>query len=275
MDPLLARILIPFRLLAIYQPPELLGFKLLNPVVPVVLILAVDLYIASNYPQVFFDHGTNIRLLMDLVQGYGPIFAYLVILLEAFKSRKTIQGIWQNLKIILDIFEKDLKSSLKLEFRRMLMWYIVYAIILKFLCLLVEVLIIVGVQRNTMWFYNRLANFPGFFGSRTFILSFTLHVRIFRFLLLSIVKYQRSINFKLIHCKKKRDMMKKQEKLQHHLRRAYNKLILLNWQINEAFKFSLLATFVSNVICIAIAWIWNYLSLRFGNAFMFGGWMLG
>lgn len=270
MDPLLSNILIPFQLLAIYQPPRSLCWSLINPAIPVAFILMVDLYLGSSNPHLFFSHATNIRTVLNCVQGYGPIISYLVIVLESIKSRHTIQAIWQNFEIILEIFEKDLNSSIKIEFRRTLLWYILHGISLTLLCLCVEIKIIVGVKRNTTWFNNRIMSFPGNFGNRTFIIFFILHVRMFRFLLLSIVEYQRRINFKLIYCKQNTEMINKQLELQHHLRGAYNKLILLNWQINEAFKFSLLTSCISSILYVSISWIWNYLSLRFGNAFLLG-----
>lgn len=270
MDPVLQKILVPFHLLGVHQSGAYCVF--INPAVYVLLVLSVNIYLATVNVDVAFDGGTNIRLLLDLFQGYSPIFTYGIIVLEAIVKAKSVRAIWVNLEDILEIFEKKLKRPLKLEFQKMLFWFSIYAFNINLCCMIIDFTIIVGVRKNTAWFYNKMVNFIGFFGCRFALLFFVLLVRIYRFLLQNIVKYQQEINFKLVHCAKRKDLMKKQEDNQRNLRRAYNLLTLINWEINESLKFSLLATFASNIVCMAIVWLWNYLSIRFGNPFMFGEW---
>lgn len=269
MDSLLSKVLIVFRVLGVYQPVTLPKF---NPAIFVLALLVTELTIATLYPRAFFEYQTNVRYLLNWMQGYPPLFVYILVVLEAVKSRKMVHKIFRDVHAILDIFEDDLKSPIKIEFRQMIRSFIVYALAVHLFCSTVEIRILYGVQQQTVWFNNRLMYFPGHFGNRTFLLLFILHVRIFRFLLKSILEYQKEINFKIQYCNPKRHakLIDKQEEMQLHLRRAFNKLVRINWLINDAFKFSILSCFLLNFVLIAVSWVWNYISYRFGNPFLLG-----
>lgn len=270
MDPLLSKILKSFHLLSIHQVGS--SKFPLNPSIPILLILCLVIATASYYSDLCFDNSTNVHMLLDFFQGYGPLISYLVIILEGFKSRKSVEKIWKLLQEILEVFRKELNASLVIEFRRILRRFAFFAIAISVLFMAVEFTIILGVKKKLMWFYNRLVGQTGLIGCRFYLLYFILHVRIFRFLLESLLEYQKRINFKMQHCTHPNHLplREKQGQMQMHLRRVYNKLVLMNWLINDAFKYSLVVIFVTNVVCLAISWIWNYISFRFGTTFALG-----
>lgn len=266
MDSHFQKILLPFRILSVYQPPN--GCRPCG----ILVILVAILVAASYYSDDWLDKLTTVRFLLDIFQGIAPVISYLVIVLEVYKSRKANARIFKLVQDILDIFDGHLKTPLVLEVQKSLNWFLFYAISLQITFFAIELSILIGIQRNSLWFYNRLVSFVGCFGSRLFLLYFLMHVRNFGFLLRNILDYQKRINFQMQFNKPEKDQLKieRQQKRQLHLRRAYNKLVLINWLVNDSFKYSLTFTFVTNVGCIAISWIWNYLSLRFGNKFGLG-----
>lgn len=267
MQSLLQRTVVAFHMMSVHQEPT--GRPSLGILVFLVLLLVTGTY----YSEICFDQSTNVRFLLDLFQGYGPVISYLVIVLEAIKSRRSIAKVWRLANEILDVFDRDLRASVAAEFSKCVRLFVVYAALMSATMLAVDLTIMHGVRRHELWFYNRLLSFPGFFGCRVSLLYFILLVRIFHFLLRAILNHQRRITFQLQHriTTEEPSHSRRLVEMQLQLRRAFNKLTLMNSLINASFKYSLTCAFVTNVVCIAISWIWNYLSIRFGNALPIGG----
>lgn len=231
-----------------------------------ILVMCMTIATASYHTDICFDNSTNMHLLLDLFQGYAPLISYLVIILEGLNNRKHLSKIWKLHRDVLDIFERELKVPLFLEFRRLLRWFVLLAVTIQFIFLVIEYTIITGVVKKKVWFYNRLVCLPGYIGCRAYLVYYILHVQIFRFLMRCILEYQTRINFALQH----RVLREKQTEMQLHVRRAYNKVVRINGLVNECFKYSLTVNFVTNVVCVAVSWIWNYISIRFGTTFALG-----
>lgn len=267
MDLLLRKTLVPFRLLAIHQIP---------PTVPlhsilIICILVGVIVVASLHSHLVFDNATNVRLLLDIFQGFAPGISFIVIVLEAMKSRRSIERIWTLIKEIVDTFQSERGSVVVVDLKNLLFRHNRHCLVLQALFLSIDFTIIIGVRRNPSWFHNRLVNFLGFLGSRTLILYYILYVRIVSHLLRSLVEEQRRINLKLVWQIGRRETESRRLlERQRTVGRIFSKVVRIIWLINDSFKYSLTVTFTTNIVCMAISWIWNYLSVRYGTIFGFG-----
>ena len=265
MEPNRRLTLLPYYILGVY------GIQRGPPAFLIICILISVLALAASYPELCFETSSNVRYLLDTFQGYGPIATYLVIILEAFLSRNKIEDIWRLVKETLDIFSVHLRSPLEEEYHKCLQSCRIFFFLLHGITSFFDIFILATITQNFNWFHNRLIGYSGYIGCRTMILFHILHVSVFKFLMKAILEHQKRINFKFQfggHGKYE-GMIRRQLEVQMHLKRAYNKLVRINWLINDAFKFSLTCVFSMNVICSIINWIWTYLTFRFGNQLLF------
>lgn len=262
----------PFRFLCVYYSPRN-GRSQFIPGVVIILCLVLDLAVVTFYAPRVFDMSTRVRFLLDISQVYAPIISYSAIIIEAARSRHRLATIWRNVQGAAEIFERDLKiptfSRLQNVFRK----FKIFAIFIQLVCTGTELVIIVGIRKNSSWFKNRWSAFPGFLGGRSAILLYILYVQIIGFLLQCLEHCQTQINcateshFPNRLMRFDRQLVDKQL----HVRRIFHKVVIISRLLNESFKWSLLLNFLTNVFCICVAWFYNYVAIRFGNKYLFGG----
>lgn len=235
--------------------------SLLNSFV-ILIITTLSLYYALE----IFDVTNTLGLFVDIIQVMAPISTHFLVCVEAFFSARSYQRFWQQFSNTLqDIRELnvDFTEDLKRFYRNTRIKLLIFF----WVPLFIEIRILWGIFPN-FWFYSRIAAQFAFIGCRLSYLQFCFHIQIVNWLLERLEEEVRRV------ANESRSQLKSliwemESKIGYQrirgVHRATCEVIKLTSTLNACYRWSLLANLTNNLLCITIAFYWNYRSLYFNN----------
>lgn len=226
----------------------------------VLAITCASLYFAPD----IFDTTNAIGLFVDVLQILIPLLTHLLICAECVLRVPSYRSFWAQFARTLRRTE-TLRGPLALPLRRLYLRCRLELLLLSLLPLAVELRILWGIRSN-FWFYSRLAAELSLVGCRLSYLLLCLHLRLLHWLL---QLHQREV-------RRLADESRAQP-LEWQWRRGVATRRLARVQegtrdvqrltglLNHCWRWSLLANLTNNLLCITIAFYWNYRSLYFNN----------
>lgn len=268
---------IPWDIFLVFQvfgvfPVSLRGGPGINSLLKLVSLLNLFLILIITtwslyYAQDIFDVTNTLGLFVDIIQVMAPISTHFLICLESFFSARSYLRFWQQFSDSLQIIRELNGDPLSEELLRFYRNTRVKLLLFFWVPLFIEIRILWGIFPN-FWFFSRIAAQFAFIGCRLSYLQLCFHIQIVNWLLQVLERELRRVandSRSQLKCVVREMEDKMGCRRIQGVHKATCEVIKLTSTLNACYRWSLLANLTNNLLCITIAFYWNYRSLYFNN----------